>query len=166
MSGPPAKVTQAELVVRAALDRGDQAPSPLARSQQAESRSSDVLLRFVRAPARAAAIAEALVVKGIKENLAAPELIAEYVREYHRMARELRGRRRPVAATSKSGWAASTARFQSRSTFCWLRRRAGPCGIGWRPWKSSVMRSRRTLRPSPRPRSSFIPTRRTPTTTR
>ncbi|WP_321176614.1 hypothetical protein [Bradyrhizobium sp. USDA 3256] len=27
--------------------------------------------------------------KGIEENLAAPELVAEYVREYHRMAREL-----------------------------------------------------------------------------
>jgi DNA invertase Pin-like site-specific DNA recombinase len=32
---------------------------------------------------------EALVLKGIEENLAAPELIAEYVREYHRMSREL-----------------------------------------------------------------------------
>ncbi|MGY3484438.1 hypothetical protein ACVW1C_002321 [Bradyrhizobium sp. USDA 4011] len=32
---------------------------------------------------------EALVLKGIEENLASPELIAEYVREYHRMSREL-----------------------------------------------------------------------------
>jgi hypothetical protein len=29
------------------------------------------------------------VLKGIEENLAAPELIAEYVREYHRISREL-----------------------------------------------------------------------------
>jgi site-specific DNA recombinase len=32
---------------------------------------------------------EALVLKGIEENLASPDLIAEYVREYHRMSREL-----------------------------------------------------------------------------
>lgn len=34
---------------------------------------------------------EAIVLKGVEENLAAPELIAEYVREYHRMSRELHG---------------------------------------------------------------------------
>ncbi len=32
---------------------------------------------------------EKLVFKGIEENLAAPDLVAEYVREYHRMSREL-----------------------------------------------------------------------------
>jgi site-specific DNA recombinase len=32
---------------------------------------------------------EDLVLKGIKENLAAPALVAEYVREYHRVSREL-----------------------------------------------------------------------------
>lgn len=32
---------------------------------------------------------EARVIKGIEENLASPELIAEYVREYHRVMREL-----------------------------------------------------------------------------
>lgn len=35
------------------------------------------------------AVVEAVVLKGIEENLAAPELIVEYVREYHRMTREL-----------------------------------------------------------------------------
>lgn len=35
------------------------------------------------------AAVEALVLKRIEENLAAPELIAEYVREYHRVSREL-----------------------------------------------------------------------------
>jgi hypothetical protein len=33
----------------------------------------------------------ALVLKGIEENLTAPEIIAEYDREYHRMSRELHG---------------------------------------------------------------------------
>jgi len=32
---------------------------------------------------------ENLVLKGIEENLASPALIAEYVREYHRLSREL-----------------------------------------------------------------------------
>lgn len=32
---------------------------------------------------------EAIVLKGIEEKLAAPEVIAEYVREYHRITREL-----------------------------------------------------------------------------
>lgn len=32
---------------------------------------------------------ERLVLKGIEEQLAAPELVAEYVREYHRASREL-----------------------------------------------------------------------------
>lgn len=32
---------------------------------------------------------EARVIKGIEENLASPELVAEYVREYHRVMREL-----------------------------------------------------------------------------
>lgn len=58
MSGPPAKVTQAELVVRDVLDQADQATGPDARGQQDESRPSDALLRFVRALARAAAIAD------------------------------------------------------------------------------------------------------------
>lgn len=47
---------------------------------------------------------EALVLKGIEEQLATPELIAEYVREYQRMSRELNSstahrRRRPGGAT-------------------------------------------------------------------
>ena len=58
MSGPPAKVTQAELAVRAALDQHEQATMNRARHQQADSRSNDALLRFVQALARAAAIAD------------------------------------------------------------------------------------------------------------
>jgi hypothetical protein len=38
------------------------------------------------------AVVEAVVLKGIEENLAAPELIAEYVAEYHQMTRELHSR--------------------------------------------------------------------------
>jgi hypothetical protein len=58
MSGPPAEVTQAELVVRAALDRTDQAPNCHAEDAEDERTPSDALLRFVRALARAAAIAD------------------------------------------------------------------------------------------------------------
>ncbi|WP_316397171.1 recombinase family protein [Bradyrhizobium sp. 33ap4] len=37
------------------------------------------------------ATVEAIVLEGIEEKLAAPEVIAEYVREYHRITRELHG---------------------------------------------------------------------------
>ncbi|AMA60193.1 recombinase zinc beta ribbon domain-containing protein [Bradyrhizobium sp. CCGE-LA001] len=48
------------------------------------------------------------VLKGIEENLASPVLIAEYVREYHRVHANCTVQRPTTAATSQNGWAMST----------------------------------------------------------
>jgi hypothetical protein len=56
MSGPPAEVTQAEIC--SALDRRDRAPDAHAKDERDETTPGDALLRFVRALARAAAIAD------------------------------------------------------------------------------------------------------------
>ncbi|MGY3355097.1 hypothetical protein ACVWZK_001760 [Bradyrhizobium sp. GM0.4] len=106
---------------------------------------------------------EAIVLKGIEEKLAAPEVIAEYVREYHRMTANFMAPRRIAAATSKSDWATLTARYRRRSTLFWEKPQAERYVTGLPRWRPSATSSKSRL-PMWRPRrSSSTPTPPMPT---